>query len=126
MRLFGTFGVRVGGLTVQVFRSIPGFKKGVGRKESPSFAEGRMSNRQEKKMDEDQGEKKPTGEEEEDHLNRKDWMGLILYFLGGLAVAGFFLFMMMNGPKGVLAGGAVLIVGVLVWIVYRFVFREVD
>lgn len=64
--------------------------------------------------------------EDEDRLTRKEWMGLIGYFLGGLAVAGFFLYMMMTGPKGVLAGGVSLFVGMLVWIVYRFVFREVD
>jgi hypothetical protein len=77
-------------------------------------------------MEEDHDKKNPPIEEEESRLNKQEWMGLIRYFLGGLAVAGFFLFMMMTGPKGVLAGGVSLLVGILVWIVYRFVFREVD
>jgi len=31
---------------------------------------------------------------------------------------------MANGPKGVLAGGTALLAGLLVWLVYRFVFRS--
>jgi uncharacterized membrane protein len=77
-------------------------------------------------MEENQDKKSLSEEEKGEPLNRQEWMGLIFYFLGGLAVAGFFLFMMMSGPKGVLAGGVSLLVGILVWIVYRFVFREVD
>jgi hypothetical protein len=59
-------------------------------------------------------------------MKREEWFGLLRYFLGGLAVAVFFFFMMSTGPKGVLAGGVSLLVGLLVWVVYRFVFREVD
>ncbi|MGC8528631.1 MAG: hypothetical protein ACP5OP_00315 [Leptospirillia bacterium] len=59
-------------------------------------------------------------------ITSKDWGELVRYFLGGLAVALFFFFMMANGPKGVLAGGAALLAGLLVWLVYRFVFRSDD
>ncbi|MDA8149965.1 MAG: hypothetical protein M0041_02330 [Nitrospiraceae bacterium] len=57
-------------------------------------------------------------------ITSKEWWGLVRYFLGGLAVALFFFFMMANGPKGVLAGGTALLAGLLVWLVYRFVFRS--
>ena len=63
---------------------------------------------------------------EEEPMNRHEWYGLLRYFLGGLGVAVFFFFMMASGPKGVLAGGVSLLVGLLVWVVYRYVFREVD
>lgn len=76
--------------------------------------------------EEDRKDPAPVSGEEGEHLSRKEWMGLIQYFVGGLLVGGFFLFMMIEGPKGVLAGGASLIVGILIWIVYRYVFREVD
>ena len=59
-------------------------------------------------------------------MKKEEWFGLLRYFLGGLFVAVFFFFMMSTGPKGVLAGGVSLLVGLLVWVVYRFVFREVD
>jgi hypothetical protein len=59
-------------------------------------------------------------------MTGREWWGLARYFLGGLAVALFFFFMMANGPKGVLVGGVSLLAGLLVWVVYRFVFREVD
>ena len=42
-RLFGGSVLRVGGLTVQVGDSIPVSYRGDGRKESPSFTEGRTS-----------------------------------------------------------------------------------
>ena len=57
-------------------------------------------------------------------ITSKEWWGLARYFLGGLAVALFFFCMMANGPKGVLAGGTALLAGLLVWLVYRFVFRS--
>ena len=57
-------------------------------------------------------------------MTSREWWGLARYFLGGLAVALFFFFMMANGPKGVLAGGMALLAGLLAWLVYRFVFRE--
>ena len=71
----------------------------------------------------------PTDPDEDniqEPMGRKEWLGLIRYFIGGLGVAVFFFFMMASGPKGVLAGGVSLFTGLLVWIVYRFVFREVD
>lgn len=72
----------------------------------------------------------PPGQAEDpvegEPMKPHEWFGLLRYFLGGLGVALFFFFMMASGPKGVLAGGASLLVGLLVWVVYRFVFREVD
>ncbi len=73
-------------------------------------------------LDPADSDEKPT----EEPMNRKEWFGLFRYFIGGLAVAVFFFFMMASGPKGVLAGGVSIFAGLLVWIVYRFVFREVD
>ena len=72
----------------------------------------------------------PPGQAEDpvegEPMKPHEWFGLLRYFLGGLGVALFFFFMRASGPKGVLAGGASLLVGLLVWVVYRFVFREVD
>ncbi|MHB8369379.1 MAG: hypothetical protein ACYDBP_06755 [Leptospirales bacterium] len=75
-------------------------------------------------------ENKPESDDSSPMLSEpmtgREWWGLARYFLGGLAVALFFFFMMANGPKGVLVGGVSLLAGLLVWVVYRFVFREVD
>ncbi len=67
-----------------------------------------------------------TENEESGELGRSDWIHVVKYFLGVLFFIGLFVYMIASGPKGALIGGISLLAGALLWVVFRYVLKEID
>jgi len=58
-------------------------------------------------------------------MSRSDWFQVIQYFFGVLFFIGVFIYMIASGPKGALIGGVSLLAGVLLWVIFRYVLKEI-
>ncbi|MHB1285674.1 MAG: hypothetical protein ACYCYP_03780 [Leptospirales bacterium] len=54
-----------------------------------------------------------------------DWLRVILYFILGLFLLFVFFYMIVAGPKAALIAGVSLLVGVVLWVVFRYVLKEI-
>jgi 1,4-dihydroxy-2-naphthoate octaprenyltransferase len=68
---------------------------------------------------EGQGDIPPAG------MSRSDWFQVVQYFFGVLFFIGVFIYMIASGPKGALIGGVSLLAGVLLWVIFRYVLKEI-
>jgi hypothetical protein len=68
---------------------------------------------------EDPGDLVPAG------MSRSDWFQVVQYFFGVLFFIGVFIYMIASGPKGALIGGVSLLAGVLLWVIFRYVLKEI-
>ncbi len=58
-------------------------------------------------------------------MSRSDWFQVVQYFFGVLFFIGVFIYMIASGPKGALIGGVSLLAGVLLWVIFRYVLKEI-
>ncbi len=63
--------------------------------------------------------------DEEGGMTLTDWLRVILYFILGLFLLFVFFYMIVAGPKAALIAGVSLLVGIVLWVVFRYVLKEI-
>lgn len=66
-----------------------------------------------------------TGSDEEGRMTLSDWVRVIVYFILGLFLLFVFFYMIVAGPKAALIAGVSLLVGIVLWVVFRYVLKEI-
>lgn len=63
--------------------------------------------------------------DEEGRMTFADWVRVIVYFIMGLFLLFVFFYMIVAGPKAALIAGVSLLVGIILWVVFRYVLKEI-
>ena len=58
-------------------------------------------------------------------MTGKDWMRVFVYFVLGLFLLFVFFYMIFAGPKAALIAGVTLLVGIVLWVIFRYVLKEI-
>ncbi len=66
-----------------------------------------------------------TDSDEEGRMTLSDWVRVIVYFILGLFLLFVFFYMIVAGPKAALIAGVSLLVGIVLWVVFRYVLKEI-
>ncbi|KGA92565.1 hypothetical protein ACSYAY_04960 [Leptospirillum ferriphilum] len=66
-----------------------------------------------------------TGPADEEKMTGKDWMRVFVYFVLGLFLLFVFFYMIFAGPKAALIAGVTLLVGIVLWVIFRYVLKEI-
>ena len=65
------------------------------------------------------------GPVDEEKMTGKDWLRVFVYFILGLFLLFVFFYMIFAGPKAALIAGVTLLVGIILWVVFRYVLKEI-
>ncbi|MHB8543808.1 MAG: hypothetical protein ACYC9S_07390 [Leptospirales bacterium] len=63
--------------------------------------------------------------DEEGRMTFSDWIRVVVYFILGLFLLFVFFYMIVAGPKAALIAGVSLLVGIVLWVVFRYVLKEI-
>lgn len=58
-------------------------------------------------------------------MTGKDWIRAFVYFVLGLFLLFVFFYMIFAGPKAALIAGVTLLVGIVLWVIFRYVLKEI-
>ncbi len=71
------------------------------------------------------GSEKGTAPLDEEKMTWRDWVRVFVYFILGLFLLFVFFYMIFAGPKAALIAGVTLLVGIILWVVFRYVLKEI-
>ncbi len=71
------------------------------------------------------GSEKGTAPFDEEKMTWRDWVRVFVYFILGLFLLFVFFYMIFAGPKAALIAGVTLLVGIILWVVFRYVLKEI-
>ena len=74
-------------------------------------------------LKEESDEKSPVSEEEK--MTAMDWVRVFVYFVLGLFLLFVFYYMIFAGPKAALIASVSLLLGIVLWIIFRYVLKEI-
>lgn len=74
-------------------------------------------------LKEETDEKSPVSEEEK--MTAMDWVRVFVYFVLGLFLLFVFYYMIFAGPKAALIASVSLLLGIVLWIIFRYVLKEI-
>ncbi|AFS53271.1 MULTISPECIES: hypothetical protein [Leptospirillum] len=74
------------------------------------------------RSEETEGKADPADEEK---MTGKDWIRAFVYFVLGLFLLFVFFYMIFAGPKAALIAGVTLLVGIVLWVIFRYVLKEI-
>ncbi|MCL4460972.1 MAG: hypothetical protein M1297_04550 [Nitrospirae bacterium] len=62
---------------------------------------------------------------DEEKMTLRDWVRVFVYFVLGLFLLFVFFYMIFAGPKAALIAGVTLLAGIILWVVFRYVLKEI-
>ena len=62
---------------------------------------------------------------DEEKMTWRDWVRVFVYFILGLFLLFVFFYMIFAGPKAALIAGVTLLVGIILWVVFRYILKEI-
>ncbi len=71
------------------------------------------------------GSEKGTAPLDEEKMTWRDWVRVFVYFILGLFLLFVFFYMIFAGPKAALIAGVTLLVGIILWVVFRYILKEI-
>ena len=71
------------------------------------------------------GSEKGAAPLDEEKMTWRDWVRVFVYFILGLFLLFVFFYMIFAGPKAALIAGVTLLVGIILWVVFRYVLKEI-
>lgn len=62
---------------------------------------------------------------EEERMTARDWARVFVYFVLGLFLLFVFFYMIFAGPKAALIASVSLLLGIVLWVIFRYVLKEI-